>query len=62
MDRRIQELEIRYMHQQRMLEELNQVVIEQGRAIDRLVGELSELRAMQPDDDAPPTDEPPPHY
>lgn len=61
MEQRIQELEIRYMHQQRMLEDLSEVVIEQGRAIERLVAELAELRARRPDDPSP-ADEPPPHY
>lgn len=61
MDQRLQELEIRYMHQQRMLDELNEVVIAQGRAIERLVAELSELRALR-SDDAEARDERPPHY
>lgn len=62
MEQRIQELEIRYMHQQRMLEDLSEVVIEQGRAIERLAAELSELRSQQRPDDATSRDEAPPHY
>jgi SlyX protein len=60
-EQRIQELEIRYMHQQRMLEDLSEVVIEQGRAIERLAAELSELRSERPGD-ATTQDEAPPHY
>ncbi len=63
MDARVTELEIRYTHQQRMLEKLSDVVAEQGRTIDRLTKELVALRARVADlGDDKPGNEPPPHY
>ena len=63
MDARIIELEIRYTHQQRLLEELSGVVAEQGRVLDRLTKELLSLRTrvadLAPEE---PGNEPPPHY
>lgn len=41
---RIVELEIRFMEQQRLLEELSEVVLTQGRQLDRLQTELLALR------------------
>ncbi|MCC6647634.1 MAG: SlyX family protein [Polyangiaceae bacterium] len=60
---RLTELEIRYTHQARLLDELDGVVVEQRRVIERLVSEVARLRARldaEADDGAP--DEPPPHY
>jgi SlyX protein len=63
MQDRIVELEIRYTHQQRMLEELSDVVAEQGRTIDRLAKELLALRARVAElGDEEPGDDKPPHY
>jgi uncharacterized coiled-coil protein SlyX len=47
---------------ERQLDELSQVVFEQQKLLDRLVKDMSALRARitTPDVDAP--DEPPPHY
>jgi SlyX protein len=63
MDARIIELEIRYTHQQRLLEELSDVVAEQARALEGLTKELAALRqrvaALGEDE---PNNDPPPHY
>lgn len=61
---RLIELEIRYTHQQRTIDELNEVVIAQGRAIERLTAEVAFLRgriAALPDERQT-REEPPPHY
>jgi SlyX protein len=63
MEERIVELEIRFTHQQRMLEELSEVLHEQSRAIAKLNADLAALRAQK--DAGPeeqPGNEPPPHY
>ncbi|WP_394830752.1 SlyX family protein [Pendulispora rubella] len=66
---RLIELEIRYSHLDRLVEELNRVVFEQGKAIDGLRAELLRMRSRL--DDAPEggrdrttllVDEKPPHY
>lgn len=59
--RRIDELEIRYTHQERLIEELNAVLIEQGRAIERLIAEVKELRDRAPGESQPQYERPP-HY
>jgi uncharacterized coiled-coil protein SlyX len=62
MEKRVVELEVRYTHLERQLDELSQVVFEQQKLLDRMAKDLAALRARvtSPDDDAP--DEPPPHY
>jgi SlyX protein len=62
MENRLIDLEIRYTHLERQLNELNQVVFDQQKTIDRLAKDVSGLRARlaSAEDDAP--DEPPPHY
>ncbi len=64
MEERIVELEIRYTHQQRMLEELSEVVVAQGRTIERLTEEVTTLRARGAAGVAEeaPEEGPPPHY
>ncbi len=63
MDPRVVDLEIRYTHQERLLEELSDVVAQQGRAIERLTKEVTELRARVAElGDDRPGNEPPPHY
>jgi SlyX protein len=60
---RLVELEIRYTHQERLLEELHGVIVEQGRTIASLVAQVDAIRArlatLAKDE---PGDEPPPHY
>ena len=62
MEKRLVELEVRYTHLERQVDELSQVVFEQQKLLDRMAKDLAALRSRitTPDDDAP--DEPPPHY
>jgi len=66
MEERIIELEARYTHQQRMLQDLSDVVFEQQKAIDSLKAEVQflkeRLRAFEPGLVDVSTDERPPHY
>jgi SlyX protein len=67
MEPRVEDLEIRYAHQEAALEELSQTVARQGEAIARLRAELDYLKAllldMAPDAVAPLSEETrPPHY
>lgn len=57
---RVVELELRYMMLERTVSDLNEVVIEQGKMIDRLKAELTALIERQPHQEA--AGEPPPHY
>jgi SlyX protein len=58
---RIVDLEVRYMHLEKLLQELSDVLAQQEKTIARLVAEVTELRERLPDDGARPN-EPPPHY
>ncbi|NNB89172.1 SlyX family protein [Corallococcus exiguus] len=64
-DKRLVELEIRYTQQQELLQELNDVLYQQGRVIDALRVELDQLKRKL---DAEPglvdarQQERPPHY
>ena len=64
-DKRIAELEIRYMHQQELLQELSGVLYEQQKVIDQLRAEVDRLKQKL---EAEPGlvdarhDERPPHY
>lgn len=57
---RVVELELRYMMLERTVADLNEVVIEQGKIIERLKAELTALIERQPEQE--PSGEPPPHY
>ena len=61
---RIDELEVLFAHQERMLAELNEVITAQWRKIDVLERQLAKLRetfqAMEPPRSGP--EPPPPHY
>jgi uncharacterized coiled-coil protein SlyX len=60
---RIVDLELRFMQQEKDLLELNGVIVDQQRAIDRLLGEVKVLREqLLAGSDGPPKDERPPHY
>ena len=61
MDPRLTDLEIRYMHLERQVSELSEVVYEQQRLIERLRKEMLELRGRLPDEAAAPAEKPP-HY
>lgn len=67
MEERITELELRFMHQEQTINELNETVCRQERAIVRLERELSRLGeqflTMSPSiNRTPAEEEPPPHY
>ena len=63
LERRIVDLELRFMRQEKLTEDLNQVVVGQQRAIERLMREVRALREhILRDPDATLKDEPPPHY
>lgn len=67
MEERIDELELRYMHQEKTIGELNEIVCQQGLAIELLKRELTLLKQqsllMNPSVTRDPDqEEPPPHY
>ena len=59
---RLVDLEIRYAHLEKLVDELNGVIVEQQRAIDRLNAEVSRLGQRMLSMDKSPEFEPPPHY
>ena len=67
MDSRLNELEIQLMHQQRLVDELNELVYQQQQTIDGLVAEIGQikeqLQMVLPSLVKEPGEElPPPHY
>ena len=56
---RIEELEVRYMHQQAWLDDLNQVVTEQSDLINTLRQQVQRLKDTMAERT---TEEKPPHY
>lgn len=63
MSERIVDLEIQLMHQQRLLEELNELVYSQQQAIDRLSKDIHQLKEQLPSLNKSEDEEtPPPHY
>jgi SlyX protein len=67
MDRRITDLEIRFMHQERTIQELNEIVCRQELAIERLerdVGQIQEqVKQIAPSlTRTSEEEEAPPHY
>lgn len=67
LDERINELELRYMHQERTIHELNEIVCQQALGIEQLKRELTTLkeqfRHIAPSINRDPDqEEPPPHY
>ena len=62
-DDRLTELELRYMVQQDLLQKLSDVILQQGRDIDRLRREVEVMRGRMNEGPAHmPADERPPHY
>jgi len=64
LEERLVELESRHMHQEHLIDELNSVLIEQRKVVDRLAREVERLKDQVR---AGPTaegghDEKPPHY
>jgi uncharacterized coiled-coil protein SlyX len=63
LEARIVDLELRFMRTEKLLDDLNEVVVGQRREIDRLVGEVKSLREQMmagPGEEA--KNERPPHY
>ncbi|HMJ11673.1 MAG TPA: SlyX family protein [Polyangiaceae bacterium] len=60
MEQRLVDLEVRYTHLERLVEDLNRVVFTQQQTIDRLTKQLAELVTRS--DVATPAAEKPPHY
>jgi uncharacterized coiled-coil protein SlyX len=61
-DARIVELEVRYTYLERMVRELDQVVIELRGEVDRLQKQLVQLNRVAAEDTSSPENEKPPHY
>jgi SlyX protein len=61
-EQRIVDLELRFMREEKLLAELNDVVVQQQRAIDRLTAEVKALREQLLAGTDAPKDERPPHY
>ena len=67
MEERLTELEVRFMHQEKTINDLNETVCRQERAIARLEQELGRMReqflTLSPSiNRTPEEEEPPPHY
>lgn len=62
MEAKITDLEVRYTHQQRLLDELSTVVYEQSRVIAKLESRVADLEKRIRGVEEPIGDEPPPHY
>lgn len=63
LEKRIVDLELRYMRAERMLQDLSDVLIDQQKTIDRLTAEVASLRERVPDEAGGPVpNERPPHY
>ena len=64
LENRLIDLETALTQEQKMLDDLNEVIIEQGKTIDTLVKENSYLLSLIKDDTVKPLSEetPPPHY
>ena len=67
MEERITELEMRFMHQEQTINELNEIVCRQELALERLEREMAAMReqlktAASSINRSPEEEEPPPHY
>jgi uncharacterized coiled-coil protein SlyX len=62
MEKRLVDLEIRYTHLERQLDELSQVVFDQQKLLDRMAKDLDALRSRVTTAEGDAPDEPPPHY
>ena len=61
-DDRLTELEIKLTHHERLLETLNQVIIDQQAEIDRLKQHVEHFERVVSGMQEEPANEPPPHY
>lgn len=62
MQERVIDLEVRYSHLERLVEELSAVVWEQRRQLEALERRTKELEGRLRAQDEPEGDAPPPHY
>ena len=64
LENRLIDIETALAQEQKMLDDLNDVIIEQGKTIDKLVKETAYLLSLIKDDAVKPLSEetPPPHY
>jgi SlyX protein len=62
LEQRIVDLELRFMRAEKMVDDLNDVVVEQAREIDRLALEVKMLREHALAAEDAPKNERPPHY
>ncbi|MFO0613840.1 MAG: SlyX family protein [Polyangiaceae bacterium] len=62
MEAKLTDLEVRYTHQQRLLDELSGVVYEQSRTIAKLEARVTDLERRLRGVEEPIGNEPPPHY
>lgn len=64
LEERLIEIEMALVNQERIVEDLNSVVIEQGKMIDRLLKQNQYLMSVVDQDTVKPLSEetPPPHY
>lgn len=66
LDQRLANLESRIAHHELMAEEMSEMIVRQGKVIDRLTAQIRRLRdqleAAEYSAGAPADDRPPPHY
>lgn len=62
LEERLIELEIRYTHQQRLLEQLDEIITLQRHEIDKLKVSFDTIQRQMESAGATPPNEPPPHY
>jgi SlyX protein len=62
MEDRLTTLEIRYTHLEHHVQELNQLIFDQQKVIDRLTREVAILRANTSGVESGTQSDPPPHY
>lgn len=62
MDDRVTDLEIRYTHQERLVEELSMIVHQQRELVAKLEGRVRDLEQRLMALEEPSAAEPPPHY
>ena len=61
-DKRLIDLEIKFTHQEDLLDQLNKVVTQQKFAMDKLIKEVNELKLTSIHGQAEIGNEKPPHY
>jgi SlyX protein len=62
LEKRIVDLELRFMKSEKLIDELNDVIVAQQRELDRLAGEVKSLREQLLSGVDAPINERPPHY